>query len=150
MDMNVREYKIIPLTEIATIERANESVIYPDGCTLIPLSAADYKLIRFLNVPGHIDNRFAVVKPHKGINCRYVYICILQVAPKFFHTYQTGINLQMNILQTYFTIPYHGDLVLQTYIADLVENLETAIVKEERIITEVKIMKETMLAKMFV
>lgn len=56
----------------------------------------------------------------------------------------------MNILKTYFTIPYHGDLALQKYIAGLVGNLETAIVKEERIITEAKIMKETMLVKMFV
>lgn len=52
MDMNVREYKIIPLTEIATIERANESAIYPDGCTLIPLSAADYKAYMLFKCAG--------------------------------------------------------------------------------------------------
>ncbi len=140
----------IKLSKVADIERGKNDKIYPAGCTLIPLSASDYTLIKYLKNADTVSSRFAVVRPHEFVNSEYLYIAILQAAEAFFATYKTGINLQLSILQKFFTIRYHDDSSTQKYIVDHIQLVNQYV---QNVIYEMetyKNMKKNMLSRMLI
>lgn len=137
------------LAELSDIERAVKGKIYPTGCTLIPLSAADARLIRYHGEAGEVSNRFAVVNPHAGINGRYLYIAIMWAADNFFHKYQTGINLQLPILLKYFKVQFHNNKDVQDEIANRMFLIDTEIANVEKEIEHEQDMKKFLLNNMF-
>lgn len=142
--------QVVKLAEVADMERGVTGKEYSGGCTLIPLSAADYTLIRYLEQPGTVSGRFAVVIPHETVYPPYLYVAILQAAEEFFVAYQTGINLQMPILQRYFTIRYHDDPDTQKQICDQVRLVDQAIQDVTHEMELYQGMKKNMLSKMMI
>lgn len=142
--------RVVKLAEVADMERGVTGKTYPGGCTLIPLSAADYTLIHYLEQPEAVSGRFAVVMPHETVYPPYLYVAILQAAEAFFITYQTGINLQMPILQRYFTIRYHDDLDTQKKIVDQVRLVDQAILDVTHEMELYQGMKKNMLSRMMI
>lgn len=142
--------RIIKLYEVADMERGISGKAYTGGCTLIPLSAADYTLIRYLKESGPVSNRFAVVMPHETVYPPYLYVAILQAAEAFFTVYQTGINLQMPVLQKFFRIRYHDDPVTQRQIADRIKLIEQSIQDVTHEIEIYQGMKKNLLSRMMI
>lgn len=142
--------KKVRLATVAEIERAQDK-IYPAGCTLIVLSAAHQNSnhIRYMAEAAKVEERFAVVIPHKGVIPEFLYAAIKRAAPEFFHNYQTGINLQYDVLAKYYKVEFTEDLHIQQSIVDKIKVFERAEQMEEEIINTLKEFKRTMLSKMF-
>lgn len=141
--------KLIPLSEVCTMERAKKGRRYPKGCTIIPLSAAGPELIRFLDENVEVDTRFAVVIPKTGVNDYYLYIAIRNAADKFFWQYQSGINLKYEILVKYFKIMFHEDRQTQDRIAREIRTIAEEKRAAEKELAFYRGVKRTMLSLRF-
>ena len=141
----MRKIKIIKL---AAIERAQDK-IYPAGCTLIPLSASAPELVRFLETASAVENRFAVVIPNEKVIPEFLFITVQRASARFFHTYQTGINLQFNTLLKYFKVEFTDNKERQSEIVEAVRKCDQIALKEELAIGVLKEIKRNMLQRMF-
>lgn len=137
------------LSELASIERAQKDKIYPSGCTLIPLSAASHKLIRYLEEAEKVDSRYAVAIPKGQVIPKFLHIIIKMAAPRFFHTYQTGMNLQIDILLEYYRVKYIPDVNKQREIAQAVLLVEQQERLELQEIERLKALKKRHMKMMF-
>lgn len=144
-----QKYEVKKLADVAHIERAIRDKVYPKGCTLIPVSASDYRLIQYSEDGGIINNRFAVVDANAGINRKYLHVSILQSAPQFFATYQSGINLQFDILMKFFTVCIHNRETQEEIVKGL-NPIEESIEKVSKQIGHFKDVKKEFLDAMFV
>lgn len=140
----------IRLEEVSVIERAVNNKIYDKGCTLIPLSASDYRLIQLLTKESSVSNRYAVVVPKKNVNGEYLHIAIKRAAEHFFTVYQTGINLQIGILQQFFLIQYHDNPDTQKQIVNQIQMVDQSIRDTTHEIEIYKNLKKAFLNKMMI
>ena len=143
-------WKMRPVAELASIERAQSGKTYPAGCTLYPLSASSPELVRYLPEAGPVPSRFAVLNPHDGVNRYYFFLSVQRAAPKFAHEYQTGINLQFPVLVKRLKIAYHEDRETQDFVAKSIAKIETAADLVSRQIEADKTAKRRFLQLMFV
>ena len=116
----------VKLSEVADFERAKAGKEYPAGSILLQISATKGQL--FFHRGGQVESRYAVITP-KGIHPYYLY-CAMQVKiESFMAKYQTGLNLQIDVL-SYFTIDIDPSLESQRAWANAMLEIEK---KEEQI-----------------
>ena len=145
--MDFRDYKIVKLTDIASIERAVKGKIYPAGSIKIQLSATK-GTVEFQDKEGEIESKYAVVQPKTNINKRYLFTSIEKSFPKFYHKFITDINLQIESLN-FLQVCIHNSLETQEYIANVAELNEKEILKEQLIIENYKNLKKNFISNMF-
>lgn len=145
--MDFHDYKIVKLTDIASIERAAKGKIYPAGSIKIQLSATK-GAVEFQDKEGEIESKYAVVEPKTNINKRYLFTSIEKSFPQFYHKYITDINLQIESLN-FLEVCIHNNLETQEYISKVAELNEKEILKEQIIIESYKNLKKNFMSNMF-
>lgn len=144
--MNFSNYQMIRLCDAANLERAQKGKIYPEGCTMIALSATKGQ-VEYKIDSGEIASRWAVVIPTEENEPKYIYYSIMRSFPEFLEKYMTGINLQMENLK-YLKIAVHP-LEKQKEIVRMLEMMEEEQKKEEHLLEIWKGAKKYFLGKMF-
>lgn len=76
-------------------------------------------------------------------------ITVQRASARFFHTYQTGINLQFNTLLKYFKVEFTENKERQSEIVEAVRKCDQIALKEELAIGVLKEIKRNMLQRMF-
>ena len=145
--ININDYKQVKLIDIAKIERAKKGIVYDKGTILIQVSATDGQVL-YLEEVSEISTKYAVVIPLIEYNPYYIVETIKRSFKRFLHENQTGMNLQMDALNT-LTIDVHNDIDTQNYIANTMKEHEANIKREEEIINQLKEMKRYYLGKLF-
>lgn len=149
--MRWSKWKDVKLAEVATIERAKASKVYPFGCSLIPLSAWQIESISFLEYPQEVSGRYAIVIPNASrVLPRYLFMSIQDSADEFEARYVTGINLQHDILVQYFTVKVHEDFECIEAIENRLQAIDLMQAQEARVVKCLLNLKAGMLEKMFV
>lgn len=144
--MDFSNYQIVRLRDAAEVERAQKGKIYPEGCTLIALSATKGQ-VEYMPREGEVDSRWAVVIPHEGNIQKYIYYSIKRSFPEFSEKYITGINLQMENLN-HLEIALH-QIEIQREVVRMLETVEQKEKKEEQKLNAWKDAKKYFLGKMF-
>lgn len=146
--MTLAEYRRANIYELAEIERAVKGKIYPEGCTLIPLSAATSTPNKLTKEKGKIETRYAVVQPHTNVNPAYLFAIIEREYPHFKEKYMTTINLQFGQLKN-LEVDYHPQKQTQDRIVEMLEEVEELRKQEEKMIANLKETKTYFLGTMF-
>lgn len=146
--MNLNYHKMTNIYDIADVERAVNGKIYPSGCTLMPLSAAQSSPLIYHSESGPVETRYAVIQPHGDVNPEYLFTIIERAYPRFKSKYMTTINMQFGQLK-FLTVDYHPDREAQDYVADMVRQVHTLEEQERKIIEELKEQKRYYLGTMF-
>lgn len=144
--MDFSNYRIVRLCDTAEIERAQKGKVYPEGCTLIALSATKGQ-VEYMPCEGEVDSRWAVVIPHEGNVGKYIYHSVSRSFPEFLEKYMTGINLQMENLN-HLEIALHP-IEIQREVVRMLETVEQKEKKEEQKLNAWKDAKKYFLGKMF-
>ena len=146
--MNVNYHKITNIYDIADVERAVNGKIYPSGCALMPLSAAQSSPLVY-HGGGPVETRYAVIQPHEDVNPEYLFTIIERAYPRFKAKYMTTINMQFGQLK-FLMVDYHPDREAQDYVAGMVRQVHALEKQEQKIIEELKEQKRFYLGTMFV
>ena len=146
--MNLNYHKITNIYDIADVERAVNGKIYPSGCTLMPLSAAQSSPLIY-HARGPVETRYAVIQPHEDGNPEYLFTIIERAYPRFKAKYMTTINMQFGQLK-FLMVDYHPDREAQDYVAGMVRQVHALEKQEQKIIEELKEQKRFCLGTMFV
>lgn len=146
--MNLNYHKMTNIYDIADIERAVNGKIYPAGCTLMPLSAAQSSPLIYHSERGTVETRYAVIQPHEDVNSEYLFTIIERAYPRFKSKYMTTINMQFGQLK-FLMVDYHPDRQTQDYVADMVHQVHALEEQERKIIEELKEQKRYYLGTMF-
>lgn len=144
--MDFSGYQKIRLCDATKLERAQKGKVYPEGCTLIALSATR-GTVEYKAESGEIDSRWAVLIPTEGNESKYIYYSVMHSFPEFLEKYMTGINLQIENLK-YLEIAVHP-IEKQKKIVRMLEAVEEEQKKEERLLKIWKKAKQYYLGKMF-
>lgn len=147
--MNLNYHKMTNIYDIADVERAVNGKIYPAGCTLMPLSAAQSSPCVYHSESGPVETRYAVIQPHGDVNPEYLFTIIERAYPRFKSKYMTTINMQFGQLK-FLMVDYHPDRWTQDYVADMVRQVHALEEQERKIIEELKEQKRFYLGTMFV
>lgn len=135
--INIKEYKNLKLTDVATFERAKEGKLYPKGATLIQISATNGG-VEFLEEKEKVGKKYAVVIPNKDVNSKYLNIVIKRNIHHFISKYKAGLNIQINDLK-HIDIQLHNKDT-QDMIADHIETIEE---EEKNISKKIEVFNET-------
>lgn len=95
--MNIEKWETKNILEICTIERAKKGKEYECGCTLVQISATRGRVV-YLEKSGKVNAEYAVFIPKVDINRFYLFIVIDREMIEFLAKYQTGLNIQIDIL----------------------------------------------------
>lgn len=140
-------YKQAKIEDVAKFERAKADVVYPAGCSVIQVSASQGG-VGYLNEPGSVESKYAVIFPPEGMNSKYLFIVIEKNIHEFLARYKSGLNFQLKDIGR-FPLQIHN-LETQQAIVMMYERIE----EQERIIeAEIRAAKElksNMLANMLV
>ena len=136
------------LTDIADIERANESVEYPAGTVYMQVSATKGQT-GITQKRQSLGSKYVIIKPKKYIYPPYFLIAIERAVPKFLARNQTTINLQVDSF-VFFEIDIHENIEDQIKIAGLIAQADLAIKKRGELIDKLKTIKKIALSKMLV
>lgn len=146
--MNLHARHTVKLTDIATIERAKAGKTYPAGSTIVQVSATRGQA-RYLAEPSEVEGKYAVIEPaDKRVYPPYLFFVIERELPRFLHTYQTTINIQMEVFD-HMTLDMHADYETQRAITELFELVDGRIEQEARTIERLKDLKLWHLDTMF-
>ena len=129
------------------VERAKKGKIYPAGTVLIQLSATEGEVLR-LKEDGAVDARYACLVPKKNENAEYFFRVIESTIGEFCETYQTGINLQFDVLKNY-NVEYSKNENEQKSFCERIGKLDELISFEEGLIENWQNAKKYFLEKMF-
>lgn len=91
IDFNSHER--VRLGDVAEFGRAKAGHIYPHGASTFQISATRGQG-GYLDKPGTVPAKCAVIIPQAGINPRYFNIVMQMNAAEFMRIYTTGLNLQ--------------------------------------------------------
>lgn len=139
-------FEKVKLPEVATIERAKVGKI-EKNVTIIQISATRGQVI-FVD-KGEIEAHYAVVRAKSNINPKYLYYAIFDAAPRFFHNYQTGLNMKFCDLK-HMELVINNNLEIQKQQVKDMEKIEQAIKISEIEIDKIKQFKKTMLDELMV
>lgn len=134
--MNLTDRTKCKLTEIATVERAQPSRVYPSGTVYIQVSATNGQ-IHQLATDSTIESKYATIIPKTPINLKYFYIAVKKAIPYFLARYKSTINIQMKDFEM-FDIDIHNDSKTQAYIVEVMEVMNKAEAEEEAYIELLK------------
>lgn len=89
------------LKDIATIERAKKGKDYPEGVTLVQLSATRGQT--HLHEGGEVKSHFAVVRVKKDSKVlpTFLYIYVKETIERNLEAVRTGLNITTDSLATY-------------------------------------------------
>lgn len=138
--------KEVNLTDVANVERSKKGKIYPAGCTLIQVSATRGQL-ELMQEEGIVDNKFAVIIPTK-IDGEYLFNVLQITMPNFLLKYQTGININPNVLK-YLKLQIHKDITIQKFVVETMHQIDKSINRTEREVESFKNIKKYHLDGMF-
>ena len=138
--------KEVNLTDVAKIERSKKGKIYPAGCTLIQVSATRGQL-ELMQEEGIVDNKFAVIIPLK-IDGEYLFNVLQMTMPNFLLKYQTGININPDVLK-YLKLQIHKDITIQKFVIETMRQIDKSINRTEREVENFKNIKKYHLDGMF-
>lgn len=103
----------VRLSEIAKWERAKAGKTYPEGCTLLQISATRGQLV-YQDHAGPVDSKYAVIEP-VGVSGFYLFCLLESQMPEFLKTHQTGLNIRPEVLNE-MTVRHYPDPTIQTEI----------------------------------
>lgn len=146
--MNLSYHKMTNIYDIADVERAVNGKNYPEGCTLMPLSAAQSSPLVYHGARGPVETRYAVIQPHEDVNPEYLFTIIERAYSRFKAKRMTTINMQFGQLK-FLMVDYHPDRQAQEYVANMVRQVFMLEEQERKIIEELKEQKRYYLGTMF-
>lgn len=129
------------------IERAKKGKIYPAGTVLIQLDATKGEVLRLLENET-VDTKYACLIPKENENAEYFFRVIEGTIDGFCETYQTGINLQFDVLKNY-NVEYSKNEDEQKSFCERISKLDDLINFEEGLIEGWQNTKKYFLEKMF-
>lgn len=149
---DLRNYKHVKLTEIATVERAVTGKTYPAGTVYIQVSACHRTGLQqfyMLKERRELETKFAVVLPHDQVDPVYLLEVLNRHADAFMARYVgTNINIQMDSFEL-FELDYHPDVETQKAIAEALSEINKAVDQEAVIVDRCRDVKAYLMAKMF-
>lgn len=139
--------KTVNLQDIAKYERARKGKRYPEGCSIIQVSATTGE-VQYLENNQEVEGKYVVIIPHKENNARYINIVIEKNMAEFINKYKSGLNIQMADIGR-FPIQLHS-LAKQVEIVRITEKIEAEMKIAEKETEIVKELKKTMLDEMLI
>ncbi len=106
IDFNSHER--VRLGDVAEFGRAKAGHIYPHGASTFQISATRGQ-VGYLEKPGTVPAKDAVIIPQAGINPRYFNIVMQMNAAEFMRIYATGLNVQEHELANFPIDLHNGD-----------------------------------------
>lgn len=142
-----------PITEIATIERAQKDKLYPVGTCYIQVSACKragenaWQIVT--DKHQSIESKYAVVIPNIGIVPKYLFRALEAATPEWHKKYVgTNINISMDAFE-YLKVRYNPDILTQMQVVSYFESMDSEIELIEEQIEMEKGIKKYFLHKMF-
>lgn len=147
------KYRHWKLSDIARVECAQKKKQYPQGATLVALSAvggSSKPIIYRLEMQGGVDSRYAVVFPKDPETYApdYLFVSLLS-QEETLKKRATGINLQFQELES-LCIPVHTEQEMRRYIVRMWRTTSQLESRLERIIDEGKALKQYFLSQMMI
>lgn len=141
-----------PLTEIAAVERAQKSKVYPIGTLYIQVSAckrAGEEAWEILGMPQGLDPKYAVAIPKIEVVPKYLQLALEAVTPEWHKKYVgTNINISMDAFK-YLEVGIDMNIANQMQVVNYFRTVERqAQLLEEQIKREQQV-KRWCLCKMF-
>ena len=145
--LNFYNYKIFRLGDVANIDRAKKGKIYPAGTVYIQVSAT-HGQIYILNEPSEIETKFATIIPkdNKYIPM-YFKIALETQMPEQLQQYQTGINIQIDMLKE-IDVMLHQGKEEQLFIASIMAQYDKTLDIHESYIKRLEDFKTIMIEEM--
>lgn len=138
--MNLHDRRSVRLLDVATIERAKAGKTYPAGSTIVQVSATEGQA-RYLAEPSEVEGKYAVIEPtDRRVYPPYLFFVIERELPRFLHTYQTTLNIQMEAFD-HMVLDMHADYGTQRAIVELFVLVDGRIEQEARTIERLKDLK---------
>lgn len=138
--------KTVNIFDVAYCERAKKGKVYPDGCSLIGLSATSGQL-EYLSESSEVASKYAVIIP-KDIDGFYLYLCVMRVSEKYFSKYIETMSLPFESLK-YLNFQIHEDKTVIENIVECQKQFDDRIETEKKDIYELQEFKKNMLGRMF-
>lgn len=149
--IQLEKYERVKLTEIATVERAKQNVVYKKGTIMIRVSAASHagnEPFKMLKEQRNIEAGYAVVVPKINILPEYLVYSLNRRAEEWLHRYVgSNINISMDLFK-YMVVEYHPDINTQEYVCGMLQTLERMEEEENSTVELLKNMKKYYLDKM--
>lgn len=143
--IDLNDFEVRRITEIASLERARKGRIYPARSTLIELSAI-HDGVAYLEKSGEVETRYCVVIANIDCVPYYLYLSISKAFPEFMYKYGAGINLQQGELKN-LKVHVHN-IETQAYIAETCVTADRARRAEEAEVERLEDMKKYFLDNM--
>ncbi len=145
--INLQEYETVRLGEIASIERARKGKVYKRGSITIQVSATKGQ-VAYLTEDREVEPHFAVVEVITGVSSKYMFYMIEQAMDRFMHSYKTGLNIQVELLNEMQVIVHNVET--QKSIVVAYEHIDKEMANIINEIETLKNLKQTMLDLLFV
>lgn len=136
----------VRLSEIAKWERAKAGKTYPEGCTLLQISATRGQLV-YLDHTGPADSKYAVIEP-VGVSGFYLFCLLESQMPEFLKTHQTGLNIRPEVLNE-MTVNHYPDPAIQTEIELRMQRKDEGIRLKEKQLEKLQQIKAFLLENCF-
>lgn len=140
-------FERVKLGDVAEFGRAKAGHIYPRGTSTFQISATKGQ-VGYLDRPGTVEVKDAVIIPQAGINPEYFNIVLQKNVAQFMQRYATGLNVQESELAN-FPIDIHGKET-QDAVVDIMRQAEDAIEQAQEETDANKKLKKVLLQKMMV
>jgi len=137
----------VRLGDIAEFGRAKPGHIYPHGATTFQISATKGQ-VGYLDRPGLVPAKDAVIIPQAGINPRYFNIVMQKNADEFMRIYATGMNVQEHELAN-FPIDLHN-METQDAVVMMMRTIDGKAQEASAELEAMKDLKQAMLAQMMI
>lgn len=145
VDLN---YKTVGIYDIANVGRGKNKE-YPPGTIYIRLSATDGK-VNITKCTEVLKGDVAIIEPKENIPAYYLLNILQRSFPEFMVKYVgSNINIQADNLK-FLRINIHTNPETWHYYNQMLLEASRSIEEEEKIISELKRLKQSMLGKLFV
>lgn len=145
--IDFNSWERVRLGDVAEFGRAKAGHIYPHGASTFPISATRGQ-VGYLDKPGTVAAKDAVIIPQAGINPRYFNIVMQKNAAEFMRIYATGLNVQEHELAN-FPIDLHN-YETQEAVVLMMKSIDSRADEAEAEIKEMQALKKQMLNSMMV
>ena len=91
--INLKEWELVKLEDVAEWEPAKVGKIYPAGTSTLQISATRGQ-IGFLPIGGEVETKNVAIIPCAGIDPKYFNITMQATIDEFMAKYATGLNIK--------------------------------------------------------
>ena len=146
--METMTARLVPITDVCEVERAQEGKTYPAGTCYVTLYAA-HDTVLCLSEDGMIESRYAALIPRDGAEADYIKVVLDRAFPRWLESHRTGINLKFEELATLY-VEWHDNRKQRREVVEASRRMDELMEAERKTVEGLKGLKSYMLLRMFI